>query len=284
MPKREVAARGAPAGTEAQNIAPARGSRLTGALGWLRELGLDLLALVWPSLCVGCGRQDRELCSTCAVEVADAPPDEVHAIPALGVPGFAAGAYDGILRAVLLAYKHRGAYSFGRMLGPRLAVPLRAALAAEHHRQRALDRGAGDALPRAPVWVPLPSRKRRERERGYRHVDVMLRAGLLSGRLPGERLRLLVPRRGRVGQVGLDSAARERNARLIRVRRDAERRLNGRGVILVDDIATTGATLWAAIAVFEAEGIPVVGAVTLCSAERRDAPQKTEWNLTGERG
>lgn len=288
MPPRSPAGGGrAP---DASTLARAWPPAVTGGLRTLRELGLDLLALLWPCSCAGCGARDRELCAACAVEAARAPPDGVLDIPALGVPGFAAGPYSGVLRSVLLAYKHRGAYGFHRLLGERMIEPLRAALAAEHHRQSslgsmgALDETAGRAAPRAPVFVPLPSRRRRERERGYRHVDVVLRAGLRACRLPGGRVRALAPRRGRVGQVGLRPGERERNARLIRVRRASVRVIAGRGVILVDDIATTGATLRAAIAVLEAEGISVVGAVALCAAERRDAPQKTEWKLTGERG
>lgn len=315
MPPRSPAGGGrAP---DASTLARAWSRAMTDGLRALRELGLDLLALLWPCSCAGCGARDRELCAACAVEAARAPPDGVLDIPALGVPGFAAGPYSGVLRSVLLAYKHRGAYGFNRLLGERMIEPLRAALAAEHHRQRSLasqgsrgplgplgsqgswgspdsrgsqgslgslDETAGRVAPSAPVFVPLPSRRRRERERGYRHVDVILRAGLRAGRLPGGRVRALAPRRGRVGQVGLRPSERERNARLIRVRRASVRAIAGRGVILVDDIATTGATLRAAIAVLEAEGISVVGAVALCAAERRDAPQKTEWKLTGERG
>lgn len=278
---------------DASTSARARPRAVTVGLRALRELWLDLLALLWPCSCAGCGARDRELCAACAVEAARAPPDGVLDIPALGVPGFAAGPYGGVLRSVLLAYKHRGAYGFHRLLGERMIEPLRAALAAEHHRQSSLasqgslgsfDETAGRVAPSAPVFVPLPSRRRRERERGYRHVDVILRDGLRAGRLPGGRVRALAPRRGRVGQVGLRPSERERNARLIRVRRASVRAIAGRGVILVDDIATTGATLRAAIAVLEAEGISVVGAVALCAAERRDAPQKTEWKLTGERG
>lgn len=278
---------------DASTSARARPRAVTVGLRALRELGLDLLALLWPCSCAGCGARDRELCAACAVEAARAPPDGVLDVPALGVPGFAAGPYGGVLRSVLLAYKHRGAYGFHRLLGERMIEPLRAALAAEHHRQSSLasqgslgsfDETAGRVAPSAPVFVPLPSRRRRERERGYRHVDVILRDGLRAGRLPGGRVRALAPRRGRVGQVGLRPSERERNARLIRVRRASVRAIAGRGVILVDDIATTGATLRAAIAVLEAEGISVVGAVALCAAERRDAPQKTEWKLTGERG
>ncbi|WP_461638634.1 ComF family protein [Leucobacter sp. BZR 635] len=89
---------------------------------------------------------------------------------------------------------------------------------------------------------------------------------------------------GRTGQVGLDPIARERNARRVRVRRVSERRLRGRSVILVDDIVTTGASMRAAIAVLERAGARVEAVVALATAVRRDSPQKTEWNLTGERG
>ncbi|WP_269745589.1 ComF family protein [Leucobacter komagatae] len=68
------------------------------------------------------------------------------------------------------------------------------------------------------------------------------------------------------------------------MRSGAARGLAGRSVVLVDDIVTTGATMRSAVEAIEAVGARVVLAVCLCVSPRKDLPQKTEWNLTGERG
>lgn len=243
----------------------------------VRELGLDLAALLWPATCVGCGVVDRELCAACTRVVLGGDAAPVRRVDGVGVPCYAATAYAGPTRAALLAYKHGGAFSFVRPLGRRLSGPLERVLADDSGGMRRL-------ANRIPVLVSLPSRSQGVRERGWKHVDELVKAALRASNFPAARCSALRALRHRTGQVGLDAVRRERNARLIAVRRRAVRRLRGRPVILVDDIVTTGATLRAAVAALEAVGVEVVAAVALCTALRRDMPQKTEWNLTGERG
>lgn len=181
--------------------------------------------------------------------------------PGFGVPCYAAGPYEGALRAVLLAYKHGGIHGFSRPLGARLAEPLRSACAA--------------ATRGPPVVVALPSRASRERQRGYRHVDDLVRCALRSAGLRVPRMRVLRTLRGRTAQVGLDADARERNAARIALRRAAGS-LHGLEIVLVDDIITTGATMRAAASVIARGGGTVVAIAALCAVERFDA--------RGERG
>ena len=219
----------------------------------LRELGRDLLALVWPTACVGCGAPDRDCCDRCRAELrARRPPLR----PPHAVPCFAAGPYAGPLRAALLALKHDGRTVFARDLGAALSLPL----------EEALTQVAG---PRAPVLVAAPSRPRRVRERGFRHVELLLRSALRETGPPVLRLRALRTVPGRTGQVGLGPAERARNARLVAVRRPARRALPGREVVLVDDVMTTGATLDAAREALEAAGARVVAAAVLGVAVHR---------------
>lgn len=238
----------------------------------LRELRLDLLALLWPTACVGCGLPDRDCCLPCLVELQrDAP--LLH--PAIGVPCVVRGPYDGPLRALLVALKHEGRTGFSRELGPELRRPLLAALA--------LCRG-----PAPPVIVAAPSRRARVRQRGYRHLDLLLNTAMRGGRRPGDRegdsghriaalrVRALRPTRGRTGQVGLGPSDRARNAARVAVRRSARAVLRGREVILVDDVITTGATVLAAGGALEQAGARVVAVVALCVAERRDT--RDDWN------
>ncbi|MBL3698905.1 ComF family protein [Leucobacter luti] len=226
----------------------------------LHELLLDLLALLWPTECVGCGAADRECCASCLRALRAARPGHP---PQLGTPCFARAEYAGVMRAVLVALKHGGRVRFARELGAQLSVPLHAARAQ-----------CGAARP--PVIVPAPSRPASVRRRGFRHVELLVAAALRAQRRRGSPmptvLRALRTTRGRRGQVGLGPAERARNAGLLGLRRTARAALRGREVILVDDVLTTGATVLAARDTLTAAGARVVAIVVLCVAERAPPP------------
>lgn len=252
-----------------------RRMRASPAASAAREVGLDLLALVWPCACSVCGAPDRQICAPClqALGARDArgcDPDPARGraewvrAPA-GVSACVAGPYSGPLRALLIGYKHGGRTGFAPVLGAQLRAPLRAAL----DRARAPD----------PLVVAAPSRPARVRERGYRHLDLLVRRALQGVRGPGHprpsfvagALRTLP---GRTGQVGLTQADRSRNAALVWVPARMRPRLRGREVVLVDDIVTTGATVAAASRALAAAGARVVAVVALCATERLDEPAR----------
>ncbi|MGO3146473.1 MAG: ComF family protein [Leucobacter sp.] len=255
--------------------------RTAHALAWCREFFLDLLALLWPTSCVGCGCPDRELCNQCATEVLDVSsvdPEEFGIGAGGRLPCYVAGPYTGTVRAALVAYKHQGLFGLARPLGRRMGAVLRAACAAPASEVRA-----------PPVLVTIPSRPARVRERGYRHLDELVRVAVRHERLPLEIVAALKVLPGRTGQVGLDAASRETNAQRISLRRGTwmgtgklMRKLRTRDVILVDDIVTTGATLRAASKVLERAGARVVAVVALCAVVRKDTPEKLEWKPTGK--
>lgn len=236
-----------------------------------RELWADLLALLWPCACLLCGAPDRELCLTCRTRLrATAGTAQLVRSPS-GREVWVYGSYGGALRALLLACKHGGAVRLAAPLGELLSGPLLVAL--ELRRAR------------APVLlVTAPSRAARVRERGYRHVDLMVRRALRHLRartatgvaMCGDPLPYLVvgglrALPGRAGQVGLRAGERARNAALVRVPRHMQGRLRGREVVLIDDIVTTGATLDAAADALAAAGASVIATVALGAAQRRDA-------------
>lgn len=229
-------------------------------------LRLDLLALLWPSSCVACGAPDRVCCAPCLAEISG--PAVVRAEPRIrrlpsdraGLVLYAAGPYGGALRAVLVAYKHAGRSGLAKPLGARLGPALRTAIA---------------AAPAPPLVVAVPSRPARVRERGFRHLEPVVRAALRHRPLPagaGLALRALRTTRGRRSQVGLDRAARRGNAERITVRRSLAGRVRGRAVVLVDDVCTTGATLSAAAEALERAGARAVSAVSICVVEENPEP------------
>lgn len=239
----------------------------------LLELWRDLLALLWPTACVVCNAPDRDLCADCAQQLRELPCElpKDRAIAAQhtdGAPLFAAGTYEGPTRALLIAYKHAGAYGFVRPLGRRLAAVIVKAYEA-----------AADPHAQPVLIVTVPSRRSRVRKRGFRHVDALVREALREARPLGmrvERLRALRPLPGRTGQVGLDTASREQNARLIAVTRGAARKIRGRTVILVDDIVTSGATTRAACEALEHAGATVKAVVAICAVPHKNARAETQ--------
>ena len=260
-------------------------------ISWLRELWLDALALLWPTQCVNCGSPDRDCCDECRDELRAGNGTAVWIVTPAGVPACVAGPYAGPLRAQLVAFKHAGHTGFARELGARLSAPLSVALS--------LARG-----PTMPLLVTVPSRAARVRQRGYRHVDILVRAALRCGtsapvtpaayspasgglgvsfasHSPGMHStprtvprpwlvpRALRARPGRTSQVGLSANQRQRNAALVEVTPATRRILRGREVVLMDDVVTTGATVAAAHRALTEAGARVIAIVALCAVERR---------------
>ena len=219
------------------------------------------------------------------------------------LPVFSAADYHGRAGRLTLALKHEARLGLARFLGPLLADSLQAA-ASLHSRACDLGqanqtagasqtacagetgsvrgvsalsaRGAGGAVqppeqaPRGArelVVVPVPSRPQHVRRRGYRQVEVLLRA---AGVPRYAIVRALHTAPGRTAQMGSDSAQRAANARRLRVQPRLAARLRERGtaVLLVDDICTSGASLAAAAEALIAQGITVHAAATVCRVRR----------------
>lgn len=221
-----------------------------------RTLLADLAALVWPVACVGCGHPNRELCGECrnAIQVATPLSLEVASSP---IPVYARGKYSGVLRRLLVGYKHEMRTGFARPLGEEFAHPLRAAM-------------SHAVVP--PLVISAPSRGASVRHRGFHHVDAVMRIALHGVPDPATAVRALRSTRGRRGQVGLEATDREINARRIAVRSGFHSRIQGREVILVDDIFTTGATMRAAHTVLEKAGARVIAAAVVASVSYGGTP------------
>jgi predicted amidophosphoribosyltransferase len=230
----------------------------------LSDAGRDLAL---GSACVGCGRPGRPLCASCdsSLPRRGRPSWPTPAPAGLATP-YAAGAYDGLLKVLVLAHKEHGALALAAPLGRVLADVV----------DTLLPRVAGGRRPAGTpvVLVPVPSRRGVVRRRGH---DPMLRvarecAGRLRRRGTDARVgRLLVPTGRVLDQAGLDATERAEN--LAGSLRSVPGASGRPGIVVVlDDVITTGATAREAQRALEVGGVPVVGIAAVAATTRRVRP------------
>lgn len=226
------------------------------------------LRLLCKSACLHCEAPEGDpLCPACLVKSESLP--SRHCLRCLGSldrlgacplceghePPFEAivalGQYSGPLRQAIRAMKYRGRADIGLALGERLARQL--------------------APWRQSPWlvVPVPIHGKRRRERGYNQAEPL--AWQLARRLDWsydaraiERPLHSMPSY----QQGRRDRWTEAESAFLAVRD----RLEGRSILLVDDILTSGATLWAMALEARAAGALRVRGAVLARATMRPDP------------
>lgn len=207
---------------------------------------MALIDVLLPPSCAGCGRYGSLLCDACRASFRSASPAAatfVQADPAVVVGealtlAIAAFRYEGALRRILQRLKYGGG---GRLAGP-LATSAEPAL-----------RCLTDVCGRLPL-VPVPVHIARQRERGYNQARLLAQA--LGSRTGLTVIDILRRPRPTTRQHRLDRAGRLRN---LRNAFDIAPGIRPPpGVIVVDDILTTSATLEACAAVLLAAGAGTV--------------------------
>ncbi|MED7824678.1 ComF family protein [Streptomyces chiangmaiensis] len=215
----------------------------------------DLTDLVLPADCGGCGRPRTVLCPECRAALHGRAPRRVRPVPEpAGLPVVhAAAAYEGAVRAILLAHKERGVLPLARPLGTALAGAVRRRLAACGSGSGAVEAGgrpasSGTGGGQVPVLlVPMPSSRRAVRARGHDPARRIAFAAAGDLRRSGTAARVaavLRHRRAVADQAGLDARQRLANlAGALEVAGAGVALLAGGRVVLVDDLMTTGASL-----------------------------------------
>ncbi len=211
----------------------------------------------FPGRCAVCGATGASPCRACVV------PIRSHAVaPRVVVPLWCSSvvspfAYDGSVRTIITASKYRGSTRGLVFLAGRMAEAVLAARPdfAEHaeHGERGEHGEHGETLV---TWAPTSPQ--RHRRRGYDQAQLLAQHTAMLLGLRCERL--LVHRSDSQAQTG--ASRHERSLRVERFRPVplSAGSLSG-GVLLIDDVMTTGATLSGAARVLRDAGAPCVNAL-----------------------
>lgn len=237
--------------------------REEGAGGGAADGGI-LAGLVCPECAPGIVPIAPPLCDVCGVPFASpAGPDRRCGACIERPPAFrkarSAVAHEGAVASVMHAFKYRGRLRYGRALGELAFGAL----------VRFWDRGEID------LAMPVPLHPARRRRRGFNQSRILMDRWPEAGRRCGpdwaelpRRDDVLRRHRNTPRQTGLGRAERRANIRnAFSVPRPGP--IEGRRVLVVDDVFTTGATLESCARALLAGGAASVDALTVSRALRR---------------
>jgi ComF family protein len=247
-----------------------------------RVCGESLFRLTGVPVCSSCWNdlppQSRLLCFCCGEDVGvsdfgETPGDGVLCRRCrLAPPAFeravAHGVYQGALRSLLHLLKYEGLEPIAERLGALIAARI----------------AALPDLPGKMLVVPVPLFRARRRERGFNQAELLARSTTRAMHrirtawedefAPG----VLARQRATQSQAGLSMSERRRNLRGAFFVPDPGR-VQGRDVLLIDDIYTTGATARACSQALKRAGAASVWVATAARAQRRQIeafrPEKT---------
>ena len=232
-------------------------SAVGASAGLLERVRNGALDLLFPKRCLGCRAWGALVCEECRSQVDSLRPPVCLrcGIPVIGtacmscrenpleVDGLrSVFAYDGLVRTAIIELKYHGLACLGEELGVWMADRI-------------------DWPVSADVIAGVPLHPGRQRDRGYNQSALLAQALHRRFKLP---LAGAAIRRTRPTQPQVRLNGRSERAENVRNAFVADRRIvGGRSVLIVDDVATTGATVSACAGALKDAGAVWVGALTL---------------------
>ncbi len=220
---------------------------------------MDILNLIFPKTCLGCGKESQYICENCLSKVRVLKPACPYCEKA-SIDGFTHAKcrkkygldglisiwkYEGVIKKAILALKFKYSTEVGKELNGRIVDWL--------IRNK-------DLVPSAQCLVPVPLYWLRENVRGF---NQSIEVGKLISAEMGWKFvpNLLIKNKSTTSQVELSVEERKKNLKGVF---SLDSRLNiPDSIILFDDVFTTGSTLHEAAKVLKHAGAKKVWGLTI---------------------
>jgi ComF family protein len=221
---------------------------------------MGIIDLVFPKICLGCGREGKYLCRVCIDEVPRAQAicpyckhpsidgaTHVNCVKKYGLDGLTSvWQYEGAVRKAILALKYKYATEIGREIS-----------------EYAINSLSGLVLPPVHNLTPVPIYWLRQNTRGFNQsIEV-------GGNI-AEKMRLnfipdlLIKKVPTIPQAGLSGKARRKNLRgSFALGPQNSLFTVPDSVFLFDDVFTTGSTMFEAAKVLKRRGVKKVWGLTI---------------------
>ncbi|MSZ47907.1 MAG: hypothetical protein F2602_00480 [Actinobacteria bacterium] len=209
--------------------------------------------IIFPTRCISCSLLGASLCPSCSATWSHQPYFQRLSRDSKNTLLVSSSVlYSPIASHILLAAKESSVRKSTEFV----------ILALEHSMQKLLLRE-----PNLQIFalVPIPSRPQAVRTRGRDFLQVITQS--LSAKFHIPIIPILGYSKKVKDQSGLNSEERWNNLNDSLVVKDRTLAGKAQGVLLVDDLVTTGATLLAAEKALNQAGIRAIGAVTACVAQ-----------------
>lgn len=201
---------------------------------------MELLDLIFPKRCVGCGKFGDYFCKNCRekIDFLDKPVCPICQRQAIGGkthPGCAdrykldglivAAKCRGVIRTAIKKVKYKWIYDIEKIL---------------------VDLVSGQIwkfdFPQNSILVPVPLHIKRKRWRGFNQSEIL--AATLAQKFKVPFSDTLIRNRETKTQVGLSREERKKNIKdAFAIRQTPHQSVRGKNIILVDDVYTSGATV-----------------------------------------
>jgi competence protein ComFC len=203
----------------------------------LEKLKDEILDILFPKFCIGCGREGLYICKDCEVFLSEVlPSPEVTS----------AWEYEGLIEKLIYKIKFDGCYHI-----------------IDELVERALSK-IDLILPEDTVITYVPMYRKREKRRGFNQSSLFAqKLGFVLSPTPHKPIRVLELLRkvkDNKSQVGLGPKEREENVRGVF---EFQGSFVPENVLLVDDVYTTGSTMKECAKVLKKSGVKNVRGFTI---------------------
>ena len=215
---------------------------------------------LFPICCISCQKNGVALCSDCLSLISiNTTPAYFSKSGALKGIFYAAGYQEQRVQRAIALFKYR---PFIKELALPLASLIISHFALINNKTHPFHANGAENSETPFILCPIPLHKKRLRWRGFNQAELLANALSKTSGVPTysalERIKNNAP------QVELNGEQRKQNVKgIFRVKQDYTDMLHGKTVFLVDDVATTGATMKEAARVLKDAGAKSVWGIAV---------------------